>query len=411
MRSSSAIIFPGVGILPPSSPFSIDIPFDIDAALATKIKNHKNQEIAALNTLSHRCSTKNLLDAYNEACRIKAKTKNSEEKLRVEQFKLAIMQSLLQELQTKYNHPTPPDEPESSWLQKLPLGPRWVVFGALTLCGLIMDAMGSFLFSKSLFELIPNISSPLVFAGSAFFTVVSASLFYSFEAKMLKKTLAVPDLTQDTTALLATYTAQIKTKRKIGHILYDARKNVDSAHLAAYGQLDVAFNHSIADIKNKIEGYKESRWGKVLKWGITFFGAFMAIADGYYIASALFPMLLGTPAGWAITVIAIAVSLSLYTVMRASGIFSSHSSLLQETKNLKKALKKQDADGITNQAKLDLIVEGRSSAERDYAQRASCISSTSSRMPEQEENSVSSPVPEEGSVAAPLRRMSRTGSF
>jgi hypothetical protein len=211
--------------------------------------------------------------------------------------------------------------------------------------GVLQDAIGSFLFSSTLFALIPSITSPVVIAVSVLYTVLDCILFFAFEVSFLKPALGLDIKTNELGSALDIYSQKLKATIEINALITNVRL-IDTAPEFYHKHKNHALkcNQEITELKNKMGDDKESILKKILKWGVIGFGILSSIAGNYFMATSLLTAfcapLLGTPIGWGIIVLSILGGLGFYYAMGATSMINLVNPDRMKFKELKTELEK-----------------------------------------------------------------------
>ncbi len=97
----------------------------------------------------------------------------------------------------------------------------------------------------------------------------------------------------------------------------------DNTQYAKYAGILKIFNQDMA--ATKVDSFREPKFKKVIRWGLNGINTLLNLAGTYYMTSAFLAMLaaplLGTPAGWAIIVIAVVGQMAAQFAMRQDSLY------------------------------------------------------------------------------------------
>jgi hypothetical protein len=246
-------------------------------------------------------------------------------RLSIERDKLAIIQAAEKKLKQSLRHhrqqptaivnnaPEPTDSRFQSILRK-------GAFYFLLIFGLLQDIAGSYIFSSTLFALIPGITLPGIIAAAVCYTILDSILFYAFEVSFLKDALGIPYTSTDAEVLLKTYDEQITLVSSLQYELSTLKTLTLETHaFEKYLQLTQLLSDDLHNKKKSIGEYRESNIKKVIKCGLLIFGALSSIAASYFWADSILVVfggsLIGTPIGWAIIALTIIAGLGYFYAM------------------------------------------------------------------------------------------------
>ena len=230
-----------------------------------------------------------------------------------------------------------PEVPKSKLSRML----RLMLYYFLIPFGVLQDAIGSFLFSSTLFALIPTISSPVVIALSVLYTVLDCILFFAFEVSFLKPALGLDIKTNELGSALDIYSQKLKATIEINALITNVKLiNTAPEFYLKHKTHALKCNQEITELKNKMGDDKESIPKKILKWGVIGFGILSSIAGNYFMATSLLTALcaplLGTPIGWGIIILSILGGLGFYYAMGATSMINLVNPDRMKFKELKK---------------------------------------------------------------------------
>ena len=246
-------------------------------------------------------------------------------RLRIEKQKLAILKvaekqlkSLLHQSNNKGNkakdgEPKPP-ESRFKYLS------RRVSFYFLLIFGLFQDIAGSYIFSSTLFALIPGITLPGVIIASICYTFLDSILFYAFEVSLLKDALGIPHASTDTEALIHTYEEQISLTKSLHDELSSMHVlELETLTFERFQQLTQLSSEDLHAKHQSMGEYQESTLKKIFKYALLSFGALSSIAASYFWADSILGILggglIGTPVGWGLIALTIIAGLGYYYAM------------------------------------------------------------------------------------------------
>lgn len=368
MRSSSAEVLSQIGCLPSKNDASVNqnISAHFEENFREKFSKSLNIHIKKLN-VAHEFTIEALLQNFSEACDIpsmESAVLSSEESLLIEEYKLSLLLSFRQHIDSQYAANKRREDENA--IKNSPQHPRLrrALAYVFTFLGMSVDSIGSFIFSNTMLALIPGITQPFLLGSSILFTLVNASLFYSFEAAMLKKALQVSDVSDATELLIKSHIHQIDATKRINSYVVNSLSGLSDQQMESYKPLFIKMNENLLS-KKKIPEIKENNFQKSLKRGIAVFGGLMAAAGGYYMATQLLSLvavgLIGSPIGWIIIGSAIGLSLTFYAAMRASGIMSMVNPAVQQYTILNK---KSDCR-IYEEADFSRVIKQKKSYQQD----------------------------------------------
>lgn len=195
----------------------------------------------------------------------------------------------------------------------------------LLVFGLFQDAIGSYLFWNALFLLIPSISNPVLVVVSLFCTFLSSILYYAFQVAFLKDAFNLAHDDTDLGLLLASYSSQLEAIIAINQVLSSMwMLPIDNAVYDEYAQLLTLLNQDLRDKHATIAAYTETTFKQILKASTLAFGALASVASSYFTSNLLMGILaaslVGTPLGWALTLLSIVADLGYFYALGATSM-------------------------------------------------------------------------------------------
>lgn len=253
-----------------------------------------------------------------------------EANLTLEQQKLEIIQSTERQLRELLSHHVngalrkdPSDVKEKISMFQAIL--QKIAYYFLIFFGLFQDIAGSFIFSITLFSLIPSISQPALMITATIYTVLDSILFYAFEVSLLKEALGIPYESTELEQHIDIHRQQITWVTIINdHLSKLPVIYLDPNLYEQYARLATQFNQDLCDRDKAMSEYQESVTKKILKISLLTFGALSSIAASCFWADSILSIwaasMIGTPVGWGLVALTVIAGLGYYFAMDGSSI-------------------------------------------------------------------------------------------
>ncbi|MCR9192209.1 MAG: hypothetical protein NXI01_06060 [Gammaproteobacteria bacterium] len=238
-----------------------------------------------------------------------------------EMHKLAILRRLEKEISDKFIQPIQmiattsanQIEEEKSALQQS-------AYYVCAVFGFLQRAAGGYLFSSSLFALIPGITYTPLAVLVSLYIVLDNLLFYAFEIAFLRKYFQRAIAEKADASLNEVYAEQLEVTEHIYKML-DARETTrwPSEDYKPYLDCLIAFKTDLCDKQARMGEYVRSPLKRGIESGLLYFGVFTSIADSYFMVKmtllALHLTLMSSPFCWIFAVGILLSSSILYYAM------------------------------------------------------------------------------------------------
>lgn len=249
----------------------------------------------------------------------------SENRLSVEKQKILIIEAIVNRLKHEMGLQSSLQAPQVLSTTSAPNIVKHSLYYFFVLFSLFEDASGSFLYSKSLFSLIPGFSDFALFIMSLLYTVLNCILFYTFEVTLLKDALDIPYSNTDLGQLIQAYATKLKLTITINQLLSNIHILVlDEMTRNNHFQMAMLLNNDMQTTCQLIGSYHESVYKHIFKIAVILFGVLSSTAGSYFMATStieLFaPAILGTPMGAAVILLTVFGNLGLYYATGGVGV-------------------------------------------------------------------------------------------
>lgn len=309
MSASTAFMLPALGFATPieekDSPVET-LKLTLDVPLQNNL-NLLNQRLAKLKQsklmiYNGETSIEALNKTYRELSELnksKALALSLEEKLAIEDYKLAIMRAIQADLFLKYGRKEKEVEispPKAAW--------RYIVFGLLLVLNLIPMAVGNFVGVNNFLSSVPGCTQAMSYLVSSLVCLIEAFSSYSFLGPLLKNTLGIRG-EETPSELLVKLNDKCSVTKSINKMLtneVDYTDRMSVSRFRAYANIAKHFNNDLEGAK--IEEFKEPFYKKAIRFGLTVLNLSLNVSGGYFMANSLLALvassLIGTPIGWGI---------------------------------------------------------------------------------------------------------------
>lgn len=322
------------------------IKLNITTALHKKLLKLNHIDIYADTTnvtINHLSAT---ISQINRA--LKKTSLSNSKRLLLEEYKLAILQSILSYLNTfnRSNH-LATDSNETKKKSRGILG--WLKTGfifLISLIGLAESSVGSFLGMRNLLSLIaPNIGNFWLMAATLGVTAINFVLFIAFEVDMLK---SLFNIGSRSTAkkIIETHQKQINEIASLNQKLTDIYliNNVTQHQYQQLVTMTTKFNRDARLKHQTYQEYREHPFKKTARLALTVLGAGICGLGSYWGGSvalaAIAAPLVGTPIGWCIIGGLVLSNLVFYFAMQGTGIKNLFNPCMNAFNSMKETLKK-----------------------------------------------------------------------
>ncbi|MDR3492121.1 MAG: hypothetical protein P4M12_08795 [Gammaproteobacteria bacterium] len=316
---------------------------DMDTDLAADLK--KNFSSLKINPAP---TVEDLISEYTEICKLeKEEGLLDNQKLLLEDYKLTISLSLeahlnlLAENNKKFEEQKKENlEKNSKLLTILKMG----AFGFLFLGGIFLDFVANILGSESLLTLIPGIANPIVLGVALGISLVNIVVFIGFQASMLRETLGITSIKESAKSLLDKYDLQIESANNINQLLdnYNVVSKVSDDKYKKLVNLSSMINNDLQIKQERLDKYKEKPWKKAARHAVNLFSVVTVAGGAYFFTTSLLAVvavgLLGTPVGWVLAGLSIAISVAYYFSMQAKGVYNIFNPQADHLESIKKNL-------------------------------------------------------------------------
>jgi len=255
-----------------------------------------------------------LLSAFNQ---LSAVLDNKDNEMR----KLAILRRIEKEISDKFQQPIQIITTTSaSQLEEDKSALQQSAYYVCAVFGFLQRAAGGYLFSSSLFALIPGITYTPLAVLVTLYIILDNLLFYAFEIAFLRKYFQRAISEKTDASLNDVYAQQLEATEHIYKML-DSRETTLWAAEEYKSYLDclIAFKADLCGKQERIEEYVRSPLKRGIESGLLYFGVFTSIADSYFMVKmtllALHLTLMSSPLCWIFAVGILLSSSILYYAM------------------------------------------------------------------------------------------------
>lgn len=269
---------------------------------------------------------------------------NPNDKLRTENLKLQIIKQIELKLKNDIQFHLPAEVHEEALSINLSQTNRKkITYYILLILGIILDTTKNFVFGYTLITLIPGLSPLTQILLTMCYLILGAILFYGFEIALLKKSLGVLDIHTNLHQIINTQIEQIQAVKTINRLLSSiSALSIDNQKYSNYVTITNIFNQDLQAKYSAMQPYEQSFFKKALMFAVLAFGVISKVASSYFLMSTILSAwaasIVGTPLGWLIIILAIAVELGFYKAMGATGVIQLMNTDLEDLKVLKNEL-------------------------------------------------------------------------
>ncbi len=191
--------------------------------------------------------------------------------------------------------------------------------------GILHSLFRSYMFGNGLVALIPALSSPVRIMLSLLYVCLQTILFYGFDISLLKSRFGFSGSNTNLYQFINTLIEQIGAINSINRLLSTVLVfTIDNESKADYDRIIAIFNQDFQRKYQVLQTNDNSIYRKIAIVGMVGFGVVSTIAGSYFMTNSILLFyaanLVGTPWGWAIVALFVAIELGYYYAMGATGV-------------------------------------------------------------------------------------------
>jgi hypothetical protein len=325
-----------------------DCLFEFNFKINSKLKNDvKKYNFNIMDFTRKNIKLEELLIELNHLCNFEKRNRLTDVKLLcLESYKLFLMKTVKNIISSSMPKKRKKLKPKISITKKYF---NYLMFGALSFGGMLLDAIGNFIAAISIFNLVPFVSPIILIFSAIGIAVINTIIFLGFDIRLLGNKFGIL-FSSPSNKLYDVYDDQIKITKTINRMLLktNIQNNLSSDEKSNFKKIISTCNNDIVYKNNSLQLYREKPSKKIARYAVTAVGLVTAIGGNYFFASALLTILgtslLGTPLGWAIVGGCMAIGVGYFLSKGAANLYA----LLNPNANRIKVVKEKLSDFVKN---------------------------------------------------------------